>query len=85
MYVCDCKGYKSYAICSHVLAINHILKEYNVRHQIREMGKSTIGGKKSGGGSRKVVEPALTKAPTREPDSSDEEEERIRQLGEQGK
>ena len=78
-----CKGFKSYGICSHVMAINHILQGVNLRRQVLEMGKSRMC--KTGGGNRKKTVPALTRAPVVEPDSSDEEMERAMLLGEQGK
>ena len=81
-FVCDCKGYKGYGICSHVLAINHKLKLFNVRHQLVSIGKRAV---KTTGGNKLHPEPALQRAPTREPDSSDEEEERLLELGRQGK
>lgn len=82
-YVCDCKGCKGYGICSHVLAINHILKHFNVRTQLATIGKSNRA--KSGGRPPKP-EPALQRARiAREPDSSDEEAERNLELGRQGK
>ena len=80
-YVCSCKGCKAYGICSHVLAINHILTKYNVRYQLVSIGKRAA---KTAGGAYKPP-PALTRARPREPDSSDEEEERILELGRQGK
>ena len=30
-----CKGFKSYGVCSHVLALNHILQKVNLRRQPR--------------------------------------------------
>ena len=79
--VCDCKGCMGHGICSHVLCINHILKRFNVREELRDIGKSAF--KRSG--NKKRVEPALLPAPVREPDSSDEEDERLLQLGQQGR
>ena len=69
-------------ICSHVLAINHILKQFNVRYQLATIGKKTDKLKK---GPSKKITPALERIPQREPDSSDEEEERNLLLGAQGK
>ena len=80
-FVCDCKGFKGHGICSHVLAINHIHKHFNVRYQLHAIGKRAAKGP----GRLPNPEPALTRAPTREPDSSDEEEERLLELGRQGK
>ena len=77
-----CKSFKGHGICSHVLAINHMLKSFNVRYQLLTIGKAA--SKKSGGNIKKVL-PALEKAPRREPDSSDEEEERALALGAEGK
>ena len=81
-YVCGCKGCKAYGICSHILAISHILKIYNVRHQLVSIGKRAA---KTAGGNTLKPPPALTRARPREPDSSDEEEERLLELGRQGK
>ena len=86
-----CKGFKGVGICSHVLAINHILKEINLRREVMEIGASSSRkdayhkGKNSGGGNRKTPIPALTRAPTREADSSDEEQERLLELGDNGR
>ena len=76
-----CKGFKSYGICSHVLAVNHMLKKVNLRRELMEIGQ----GVHKKGGNRKKNVPALTRAPTQQPDSSDEEAERLLELGEQGK
>jgi hypothetical protein len=51
-------------------------KAFNVRGQLLQIGKSR---KKTTGGQQKA--PALVRLPEREPDSSDEEEERQLQLG----
>ena len=87
-----CKGFKGVGICSHVLAINHILKEINLRREVMEIGASSSrkgsshhGFKRVGGGNRKAPIPALTRAPTREADSSDEEQERLLELGNDGR
>ena len=86
-----CKGFKGVGICSHVLAINHILKEINLRREVMEIGASSSRkdtrhiGKNSGGGNRKAPIPALTRAPARDADSSDEEQERLLELGENGR
>ena len=80
-----CKGFKGVGICSHVLAINHITQQYNVRHQLATL--QTRASKKAAmkGGNVKRVAPALTRAPVAAPDSSDEEEAELLRLGEQGK
>ena len=80
--VCDCKGFKGHGICSHVLAINHILKQYNVRQQLAHMGKRSA---KMAGGNTVRPPPALARAPAREPDSSDDEEAELLRLGAEGK
>ena len=41
--------------------------------------------KNSGGGNRQAPIPALTRAPTRDADSSDEEQERLLELGNNGR
>ena len=66
-----CKGFKQYGICSHVLAINHILMAINLRREFIEIGKATM--KKKGGGARMSAEPALTQVSQADPDSSDDE------------
>ena len=80
-----CKGFKQYGICSHVLAINHILMATNLRRELMEIGKATMKKKDKGGGNRQSVEPALTKVPEREPDSSDDELMELLEQGAQGK
>ena len=77
-----CKGFKGHGICSHVLAVNHILKRVNLRREV--MGVGQRASKKPGGNTRRPA-PALTRAPARELDSSDEEEERLLALGASGK
>ena len=79
-----CKGFKNYGVCSHVLAINHQLKLINLRRELMEIGESAAAKKAGNHGNRAKPIPALTRAPTRQPDSSDEEEERLLALGAQG-
>ena len=83
----SCKGFKAYGICSHVLAVNHIRRAYNVRYMLRKIGKSKAIEKRKGGAMARTGKPppALQKMPEREPDSSDEEEERLLALGQQGR
>ena len=78
-----CKAFKQVGICSHVLTINHILTRFNVRFQLKSIRTNAL--KKAGQrGSRKLL-PALEREPQVAPDSSDEEEERLQLLGQQGK
>jgi len=49
-----CKGFKSYGICSHVLAINHILEQIDVGHQLKALHQKTRKG-----GNRKQTRPAM--------------------------
>ena len=78
-----CKAFKQVGICSHVLTINHMLTRFNVRFQLKSIQTNAL--KKAGQrGSRKLL-PALQRAPHVEPDSSDEEAERLELLGQQGK
>ena len=80
-YTCQgCKSFQGAGICSHVLAVNHILKKFNVRYQLKHL-KDT---KEKKGGNVKKVEPALQKLKERQPDSSDEEDEEMLRLGAQG-
>jgi hypothetical protein len=75
-----CKGFKGHGICSHVLAINHILKEVNLRRLLVRIGlkPAKLHGRKAN------VAPALVRQPVGEPDSSDEEAERLALLGDEG-
>ena len=79
-----CKGFKNSGICSHVLCVNHILTKFNVRAELATMGKRT-DKKNKGGEKGKQVPKALDRIAQREPDSSDEEEERNAALAAQGK
>ena len=58
-YICQCKNFKAYGICSHTIAINHILKKYNVRSELLPIGQRTTKKK----GPAKGPEPALVCAP----------------------
>ena len=53
-----CKGFKGVGICSHVIAINHILKKFNVRAELATIGQAA--SKKSGGNTIRPP-PALQK------------------------
>ena len=78
-----CKSFKQVGICSHVLTINHLMKQFNVRFQLKSVQTNAL--KKAGQrGSRKLL-PALQRAPHVAPDSSDEEAERLELLGPQGR
>ena len=79
-----CKSFQGVGICSHVLAVNHILTKYNVRYQLRQLEyRASKKTAKHNTGRKKNV-PALTRLPAAQPDSSDEEEERLQALGAQG-
>lgn len=78
---CSCKGFRGHGICSHVLTVNHMLLTFNVRYELRTIGKKAA---KRSGGNVKKVPPALTHAPAMEKDSSDEEDEHLLALGQQG-
>jgi hypothetical protein len=67
-----CKGYKGHGICSHVLAINHVLQKFNVKHHLREL----CSARKVGGNTKRVLK-ALERDTEagRYIDSSDEEQE----------
>ena len=38
--LCTCKGFKHHAICSHVLAISHVLKGINIREELKPLSKT---------------------------------------------
>ena len=74
------------------MTVARALKKINLRREVMEIGASTSrkgsshhGFKRVGGGNRKAPIPALTRAPTREADSSDEEQERLLELGDNGR
>ena len=80
-----CKTLKGVGICSHVLAINHILKRFNLRYELKQL--QTSGSKKQAAKAGKVLRPlpALQRAPVAQPDSIDEEDAALLALGEQGR
>jgi hypothetical protein len=85
-YTClGCKSFKGVGICSHVLAINHILRNYNVRYELKDIQTEASKKAAAKGGNTKKPLPALQRARVAPPDSSDEEEERLQALGQQGK
>ena len=66
-----------------VLTCNHMGKLYNVRYNLRTIGKSKA--KTPGHGNYKSVPKSLKRLPERAPDASDEEEERFLALSKQGR
>jgi hypothetical protein len=54
---CNCKGFRQYGICSHVIAVNHWLDAIDLEALLEDFG--TASRKK--GGYMKGVRPALTK------------------------
>ncbi len=81
-----CKGFKGVGICSHVLACNHLLKQFNVRYQLLQLSKTKSNNRRGGGSQYRMgVRPALTREEGAELDSSDEEAEQLLRLGEEGK
>ena len=80
-----CKGFKAYGICSHVLACNHMREEYNVRYNLRTIGKSKAKTPGHGNYMSTAVPKALKRLPERAPDSSDEEDERFMALYKKGR
>ena len=54
--LCTCKGYKQYAICSHVAAVNHLLHKVDLEDSVKE-----LHAPRKAGGYRKGVRPALMK------------------------
>ena len=77
-----CKGFKHSGICSHVLAINHILQKFNVRHHLAPLGQRTEKGKCKG--RAKAPPKAVTRVPQREKTESDEEAEQLIARGAKG-
>ena len=56
--ICSCDRGKLYGICPHILAANHICKQYNVRAQLQDLGARTVS-------TASKPTPALTKARTK--------------------
>ena len=79
-----CKSFKGVGICSHVLGINHILSKFNIRYELKNI-QTQASKKTASGGNRMKPLPALQRARVAEPDSSDEEDERLLALGQAGK
>jgi hypothetical protein len=65
-----CKGFRNWGICSHIVAINHILDKIDLEDQLKE-----LSAPRKAGGFRQGVRPALLKEKEAEVDSSDEEDE----------
>ena len=95
-YCCSCKSFKHSGICSHVLAISHILKNFNIRYQLRRLKDTSKADKARGKQSKRLlqgnctrVEPALKRMKNSAraqaaADESDEEEQRQLALGSAG-
>ena len=85
-----CKGFKGHGICSHVLAVNHIRQEVNLRREVMEIGQKykkrgpKPGKAKAGPGRKQKPKPALQKQ-REQADTSDEELERLIMEGEEGR
>ena len=82
-YSCmGCKGFQGVGICSHVLAINHIMKKFNLRYELKQV--QTEASKKAGGRAQLKKYPALVRVPVAPPTAADEEEEHLQALGMEG-
>ena len=81
-----CKTFKGIGICSHVLAINHILKHFNVRYELHQLQTAASKKQAAKGGTHGAKQPlpALQRYAEAELDSSDEEMAALLALGEQG-
>ena len=85
-YEClGCKSFKGVGICSHVLALNHILTRYNVRYELKQLQTSASKKKAYGTHGAKKPLPALQCYVEPELDSSDEEEAALLALAAQGR
>ena len=72
--LCSCKGFKGYGICSHVLAINHILRRHNVKYQVLELTGKNPGKNKGGNLKKRAAALSKQRQLQNEEDSSDAEE-----------
>ena len=85
----SCKSFKHVGICSHVLAVNHIMQKFNVRYRLRELSKTKSNNPQGSGVYGRPLSrtaPALVKErlPLEE-DSSDDEESVMQRLGLEGR
>jgi len=81
-----CKCFKGLGCCPHVLAINHILGEFNVKHQLKQLPKKKEKDTRRGG-NLKAPPKALQRVtyyPTDDEDEQEEEEEEEEEEGEEG-
>ena len=76
-----CKSFQGIGICSHVLAINHIMEKFNVRYELRQAVQTDASKQKAKGGGTKRQYSALFCVPAAAPTAADEEEERLLALG----
>ena len=84
-YSCmGCKAFQGIGICSHVLAINHIMKKFNVRYELRQVQTDASKQKAKRGGNTLKPPSALVRVPVATPTAADDEEERLQALGMQG-
>ena len=65
-----CKGFKQWGICSHVLAINHILELFNVKFAMLPIAK-----RKAREGRPRKPPPALVRMPLPQEDDHGDEED----------
>ena len=72
--LCSCKGFKGYGVCSHVLAINHILRRHNVKYQVLELTGKNPGKNKGGNLKKRAAALSKQRLLQNEEDSSDAEE-----------
>ena len=69
-----CKCFKGLGCCPHVLAINHILGEFNVKHQLKQLPKKKEKDTRRGG-NLKAPPKALQRVTYYPTDDEDEQEE----------
>ena len=80
-----CKSCKGLGICSHVLTINHMMKLFNVRFQLKSVQTNALKKARQTKGKSKAAARPSQRAPHVTSDSSDEEAERLELLGQQGR
>ena len=69
-----CKCFKGYGCCPHVLFINHILHNFNVRHQLKKLPKKKEKDTRRGG-NLKAPPKALERMAYYPTDSEDEQDD----------
>ena len=83
----SCKCFKLKGCCPHVLAVNHMLKNFNVKHQLKQLPKKKEKHTRQLKGSKHLKAPpkALDRMDPVTESSDEEQEQELLALGKAGK